>query len=350
MATLDPLLLTPVKDDNDLLDVTEERSFVKYASGKDARELLMTRQSGSCCAECVLTTFDGTTRSVAVWLERARQATAFNPRRHFRLFVPKLDGERVFISRYLRAQAPPPGLTTVRQCVRFVSLLPFLEDWQTFVGEGDIWCTTQQFLDILAGDFEEHAVLLHNLLLHLSLQDQQQHENEAGGGGGRVDVFLVLAQGIPEGDTTYVMWRRGGARGDIVFWNPCTGLGFSSHDERCPLQDIGMLVGVNNVYANLQAAGPPSKLSFDLDNPKHWQPFYTRAFPAPEPGAMVSVQSASLTYTPTSKGFVLELEEQLMDSLKRYIRRWRARRATTSFNAEVSGETRHAAAAGPVGF
>jgi coiled-coil and C2 domain-containing protein 2A len=61
---------------------------------------------------------------------------------------------------------------TVRHCVHFVSLIPFLEDWQTFMGEGDIWCTSQQFLDILAGDFEEHAVLLHNYLLYLANHPQ----------------------------------------------------------------------------------------------------------------------------------------------------------------------------------
>lgn len=280
---------------------------------------------------------------MAVWLERARQLTSFNPRRNLRLFVPKMDGERVFISRFLRAQNPPAGLTTVRQCVRYVSLIPYLEDWQAFVGEGDIWCTSQQLLDILAGDSEEHAVLLYNYLQYLSEAERDKDAEERG----RAEVFVVLGHGIPEGKTTYVMSKRRGERGtsDVVLWNPCTGLGYSMHDERCPLQDVGMLVSNRNLYVNLQTAGHVSKLSFDLDNPKNWLPFFTRAFPLPEPGKMPSVQASALTYSPTSKTFVLELEEQMLDSLKRYIRRWRARRATTSFSAEVWLASQNAAMA-----
>ena len=127
----------------------------------------------------------------------------------------------------------------------------------------------------------------------------------------------------------------------VVLWNACTGQSYSSQDDRCPLLDIGMLVGEGNIYANLQRDGPPSRLSFDLDDPSKWQPFFSpRTFPAPRAGRMVSLQEATLVYTPTSRTFVLELEEQLLDTLKRNVRRWRARRTATSFNAEVGGYMR----------
>ncbi|CAN0359788.1 unnamed protein product, partial [Laminaria digitata] len=69
--------------------------------------------------------------------------------------------------RYLCPQDPPAGINTVSKCAHYVRLLPFLEDWQIFEGVDDMWCTSQQLLDILAGDDEEHAILLHNYILHL---------------------------------------------------------------------------------------------------------------------------------------------------------------------------------------
>ena len=127
-----------------------------------------------------------------------------------------------------------------------------------------------------------------------------------------------------------------------MLWNPSTGQGYSSQDERCPLQDVSMLVGMSNMYANIQAHGKLSQLSFNLENAREWLPFYSPLYPHPAPGKLSSIQPASLRYTPTSKTFVLELEEQLQDTLKRYIRRWRAKRSTTSFNAEVRTTTLHA--------
>ena len=67
------------------------------------------------------------------------------------------QGEWVLMNRYLRPQAPPPDeiiydaqgraptaadlavmrepLETVEKVARFVSLIPFLADWETFVGD-----------------------------------------------------------------------------------------------------------------------------------------------------------------------------------------------------------------------
>ena len=50
--------------------------------------------------------------------------------RHFMVYAPDYEGKQVFIPRYLMPQEPPPGMTTHQHCCRFVSLVPFLEDWQ----------------------------------------------------------------------------------------------------------------------------------------------------------------------------------------------------------------------------
>ena len=47
-----------------------------------------------------------------------------------------------------------------------------MPDSQSFIGDLDLWCTSKQFLDIGAGDEEEHAVLLYNYLYYLSLRER----------------------------------------------------------------------------------------------------------------------------------------------------------------------------------
>mgnify|MGYP000583504502 CR=1 FL=1 len=93
------------------------------------------------------------------------------------------------MNRYLRPQEPPPDailfdlhhiptavdgammqkpLDTAEKVARFVALIPFLADWETFVGDTDLWCTSQEFVDLGYGDWEEHAVLLANYFMWLS--------------------------------------------------------------------------------------------------------------------------------------------------------------------------------------
>ena len=50
----------------------------------------------------------------------------------------------------------------IEKCARFVSLIPFADDSSLFEGLPDMTCTAQQFLDLGAGDSEEHAMLLCN--------------------------------------------------------------------------------------------------------------------------------------------------------------------------------------------
>ncbi len=75
------------------------------------------------------------------------------------------------ICRYLTPQAPPKDIydvTTMRgdvdaieKAARYVSLIPFAEDNQSF-NVSEIFCNSQEFLDLGMGDYEEHAILLCN--------------------------------------------------------------------------------------------------------------------------------------------------------------------------------------------
>lgn len=50
----------------------------------------------------------------------------------------------------------------IEKAARYVSLIPFLEDNQAFTDMPDLYCDSQEFIDLGAGDYEEHAILLCN--------------------------------------------------------------------------------------------------------------------------------------------------------------------------------------------
>lgn len=57
-----------------------------------------------------------------------------------------------------------------------------------YTGEHDVWSTSQQFLELCAGDWEEHAVLLCNYMLWFCKKKKSY------------EVYLVLGSAIPEGE------------------------------------------------------------------------------------------------------------------------------------------------------
>ena len=75
----------------------------------------------------------------------------------------------------------------------------------------DLYCNSQEFLDLGAGDYEEHAILLCNYFNYI---DKMQND-------GKIKSYIVLGRGNPEGDTTYVM-RRDTDSNHIELWNPMT--------------------------------------------------------------------------------------------------------------------------------
>lgn len=97
------------------------------------------------------------------------------------------------VCRFLFEQNPPNGIDSVASCAHYVCLIPSLASWKAMkdVGrEDDVVLTSQQCLDIQAGNCEERAVLLANYFLYLS----QKNPDQFG-----ADIFLVLGFGVPEG-------------------------------------------------------------------------------------------------------------------------------------------------------
>lgn len=294
MATVDPPLPVPVEVD-DVPSCGESKKLLSYAEK---------------------------------WMKKVRKCNRLTKTRPLELMAKDINGEAVLITRYLRAQMPPNNLNSVAKLVRFVSLIPFLDDWQAFAGDTDLWSTTQQFLDIKAGDWEEHAVLLRN---YFEWQDRKSSEYVS---------YLVIAEGIPEGQAVYVL-RRNTNRDENVLWNASTGEGFNVKDPRCPIQNIGMLAARENVWANVQKVNEPCKLNWEIENNlKSWKPFFNPLFPRATAGKLPSVQLERPFYPETSRELVVQVETDINETLKIQIRRWRSRRFTTSFNTDAGYKLR----------
>ena len=75
-----------------------------------------------------------------------------------------------------------------------------------------MFTTSQEFLDLGAGDYEEHAILLTNLFNYI---DKRQNN-------GLIRSYLVFGNGVPEGYSTYVL-RRHVETNHIELWNSIKG-------------------------------------------------------------------------------------------------------------------------------
>ena len=160
---------------------------------------------------------------------------------------------------------------TVAAAARFVALLPFLEDYLGF-RDLDLWCTCGQFLEVLAGDWEEHALLLWHYLVYLqekgALDEPRTANNDqpssTGGGGSssrkRWTFYLVIGRAVPSGDAQYVL-QLDQVTGDAVIWDARSGEAFDASDTRLPLVDITVLATPDNCWANIQREGRPADLA-----------------------------------------------------------------------------------------
>ena len=256
-------------------------------------------------------------------------------KRFIKLFVENARGESVFLPRYIYPQKPPEGIVNldthpgnevaVESVVRFVSLVPFIADTQAFNDLPDMWCTSQEFIDMGAGDYEEHAVLLCNFLNYI---DKKQ---------GRVDyeTYLALGKGIPEGNTCYTL-RRNKKTNHVEIWNPVNGEAYffgnemyyrsclclpcpqgervGDHDPTCPLKEIGCVISANNVYINIQPSSDPSTTLFNFENTNYWMPFLSESSQQRYfPNGIESVQDKELTYVDTPAELSHELSQKIQN-------------------------------------
>ncbi|XP_032380927.1 coiled-coil and C2 domain-containing protein 2A isoform X1 [Etheostoma spectabile] len=243
-----------------------------------------------------------------------REAAEGYPDRPCITTIIDLNGKTIFVTRYIRPLNPPKELLdaslddpqeTTALVARFVSLIPSLPDRVSFSGNCDLWSTCDQFLTLLAGDEEEHAVLLCNYFLFMGKK-----------------AWLIIGTAIPEGPTAYVLTFE---QSRYLIWNPSSAQYYGQYDTFCPLQTIGCLVNADNVWFNIQEYTSPMTVSFDTTKANLWKPFFSRSFSHP---GLSSVQPEQLVYRGTDKAAAAELQDRIEKILKEKIMEWRPRHPT----------------------
>lgn len=195
-----------------------------------------------------------------------------------------MTGEWTLVTRYLIPLKPPDELLKdhnifegMKRLARFVSMIPNVPDSVVLPGISEVWSTCQEFLDMLMGDEEEHALLLCNYFLYLGCKRSG----------------IVVGSGIPEGPTAYVIvWEF--AADEPSLWNPMTGQRFSPRDSFIPLNTIGCIITSDNVFANVQVHDHPNRINYELNRTSNWKPLFGRKFPFPH--GLMSIQ---VNTTPT---------------------------------------------------
>jgi len=284
------------------------------------------------------------------WIKDLKSAEPFS-KRVIKLFVENARGESVFASRYLYPQKPPESIVNlvarpnnevaIESVARYISLMPFLADTQAFNELPDMWCTSQEFMDMGAGDYEEHAMILCNFFNYI---DREQKRDT-------FESYLAIGKGIPEGFTCYTL-RRDKATNHVEIWNPVTGECYffgnekyarsllcipcgqgervGDHDASCPLKEISCVISQNNVYVNLQESAAPSSTLFDFDNTSYWMPFLSESSRNKYfPNGIETVQDKELTFVDTPSRLTEELEAKIQNYIAQEFEKARGQRTKT---------------------
>ena len=115
------------------------------------------------------------------------ETTPLISRQIYDILVLGSNGKTWLLNRFLNNQSPPESCkSSVHRCAHFVSLLPRLDKWSSFKSlkrSRSLCLSSQKFLNLLAGNWSEHAVLLANYFLYL---------NDSGPDSTKLDVFLVI--------------------------------------------------------------------------------------------------------------------------------------------------------------
>lgn len=134
------------------------------------------------------------------------------------------------------------------------------------------------------GDSEEHSMLLCNYFNFID-RDQGRQKMNPKDPAKTFDInsFIIFGEAVPNGECWFVARIdmkekiKNKDQKDVELWNPmngeCYSFGDMNEDPVCPLKKIWLIVGQENVWANIQLDEIPSLVSWDLNNPKMWSPF-----------------------------------------------------------------------------
>ena len=249
-----------------------------------------------------------------------------------------LEGKTTLVTRYIRPLAPPASIDSVSKAARFVSMIPFVQDRSAITASIDLWCTSQQFIEIGAGDECEHAVLFCNICLYLKRK-----------------AFVVIGRGVPEGKSAYVLVEEdsvaggrfggGGFQGSLSsfldmfstatpykLYNPLTGRSYSLKDPYCPLKEVYFAFSADNVWANIQEHVEPHRINFNLSSGNAWLPLFNSFLGKP---TLLTIQESRVRYPEVSLAELKSMERDITQNLITVIEKRRGR-FVTKWNRHAS--------------
>jgi hypothetical protein len=95
-------------------------------------------------------------------------------------------------------------------------------------------------------------------------------------GAYNINSYIVFGEAISEGECWFVA-RIDRKNNHTELWNPmhgeCYSFGAFNEDPVCPLKRVWVVVGQENVWANIQVDEIPAILTWNLDLQKCWMPF-----------------------------------------------------------------------------
>lgn len=265
--------------------------------------------------------------------------------------VASADGEQTLDTAGPLPTVSPlvPRMSSPDAVIRYVSLVPFMADTHAFgrhSAGADLWATSQECLDMGAGDSEEHAIMLHNFLTWLEAQGQGgaapvpgSMSSSMGSGSSGWRSAIVQGRGHPEGDTVYVLRQNNSTvPSTCILVNAVTGKSYLVSDDTCPLLAVGCVATQGQAWANIQPFCEPWRISWDLDDPRCWAPMFTPQRPYPGPNALPPVQTPLVYRVPDTR-LAAALESELTTALAAALRAWRPR-YVTRIRGDVSGALR----------
>ncbi|CAH8585133.1 unnamed protein product [Schistosoma intercalatum] len=242
--------------------------------------------------------------SLSKWYQKLSKHK-FMTERQFKPLVMNSDCQEILMTRFLTPLNPPeeflPGTKTgfsisesMLRLARYVSLIPYESDIASFPGLVQVWCTCDQFLSMLCGDEEEHAVLLACYFMYIfkySTMDNNDGETATiindksfnqSINKSMNSIYLCIGEAIPEGRTVYILTEDYISNKQMTnligwrLWNPVTGQHYSVHDVNNPLRSVWGLVNSENILANIQPKQEPWEIIWDLNSRKHWLPVFNK--------------------------------------------------------------------------
>jgi len=149
---------------------------------------------------------------------------------------------------------------------------------------------------------------------------------------------VVQGTGVPEGDSSYVLRRKlDGSRALLV--NAATGRSYDVRDQDIPMVEVGLIVGEDNMWANVQPKSRPAEMSWLLEDSSLWERFR-------KPGTallteLVQPAQGPVLYRAPTRLLAARLQAEIEDTLRTRMRLWRRPFATrTSFRPELTERLR----------